>query len=200
MQRGQEQKEMPTIDLSQFSAGQIVTAFFIVIAVFAAFGPAIPKIVSTMRSVWQSIISFVKSREKKERQFEQIRTNADNIAQMSGKIDTLTHTLNQFIEDNKAKNDEIIHSVEELKKERLQDRLDRDRSEILDFANTCKNKRKHTANEFLHIIDIATKYHAAIEQQGVSNGAFEAEFDYIKRLYAKCVDENEFLSMEDETE
>ena len=30
--------------------------------------------------------------------------------------------------------------------------------EILDFANSCHNKRKHTKDEFIHIIEQITRY------------------------------------------
>lgn len=36
--------------------------------------------------------------------------------------------------------------------------MDRIRWEVLDFANSCRNKKQHTKSEFEHIIDLNEKY------------------------------------------
>lgn len=72
--------------------------------------------------------------------------------------------------------------------------IDRIRFEILDFANSCRNKRRHTREEFSHIIEINTKYHKIIEEKGLENGQIDIEFDFIKSLYKKCLEKNSFLS------
>lgn len=71
--------------------------------------------------------------------------------------------------------------------------IDRIRYEVLDFANSCRNNRRHTKDEFEHIIDLNDKYHKLLEKYELENGVFDAEYAYILRLYKKCQDENDFL-------
>lgn len=67
------------------------------------------------------------------------------------------------------------------------------RSTILDFANSCMNQRKHTKEEFEHIIDLHTQYEEKISEKGIKNGRMELAFKYISDLYTRCLNENSFL-------
>ena len=71
--------------------------------------------------------------------------------------------------------------------------IDRIRWEILDFANSCRNKRRHTREEFLHIINLNEKYHKILDERGMTNGQIDIEYEYIEGLYRKCLEENSFL-------
>ena len=71
--------------------------------------------------------------------------------------------------------------------------MDRIRWEVFDFANECRNCVRHTKDEFQHIIDLNSKYHALLEKYGEENGVFDAEYQYILELYKKCQHENDFL-------
>lgn len=67
------------------------------------------------------------------------------------------------------------------------------RSTILDFANSCIHKRKHTQEEFEHIIDLYTSYEKIIEERGMKNGRIELAYRYISDLYTACLKNNNFL-------
>lgn len=72
--------------------------------------------------------------------------------------------------------------------------LDRIRWEVLDFANACRNNRRHTKDEFEHIINQNTKYHDMLKKcEKKKNGVFDLEYTYIIELYQKCQRENSFL-------
>jgi len=71
--------------------------------------------------------------------------------------------------------------------------IDRIRWEILDFANSCRNKRKHTREEFLHIMALNAKYHSILDERGKKNGQIDIEYEYIEGLYKKCLENNSFL-------
>lgn len=84
------------------------------------------------------------------------------------------------------------------KLEDVSDRIDKIeindmRSTILDFANSCMNERKHTKEEFEHVIDLHTQYEETIIQKGMKNGRVDLAFRYISDLYTKCLNENSFL-------
>ena len=70
---------------------------------------------------------------------------------------------------------------------------DRIRWEVLDFANTCRNGIRHTKDEFQHIITLNAKYKALLKKTDDSNGVFDAEYEYILRLYRERQERNDFL-------
>lgn len=191
---------MPNIDLSQFSALQIVTAFFIVAIVLIAIGAAIPKVVNSAKNIASIITGIITGQQKKRERYMQIETNTKNIALMSKKMDSLLHTLNQFIAENKDANQKIISQLEDFREEQLHKQLDDMRAFVLNFANSLKTQAnvKHTIKEYLNVIDIGTKYHTLIENNGLENGAFDVEFEFIKRDYSRRLDERDFLDMEED--
>lgn len=67
------------------------------------------------------------------------------------------------------------------------------RTQILDFANSCMNGRKHTKEEFEHMIDLHTSYCDIIKEKGIVNGRMDLAYKYISELYVRCLNENSFL-------
>ena len=67
------------------------------------------------------------------------------------------------------------------------------RAHILDFANSCFNKRKHTKLEFENIIDENTIYKGLVEKYGVENDVYKEDYDFIMKCYHKCQEEGAFL-------
>lgn len=191
---------MPNIDLSQFSALQIVTAFFIVAIVLIAMGTAIPKVMNSAKNISSIITNIMARQQKKNEKYMQIETNTQNIAIMGEKIDSLLQTLNQFITENKETNEKIISQLEDFREEQLHKQLDDMRAFVLNFANSIKTQAnvKHTVKEYLNVIDIGTKYHTLIKDKGLENGAFDVEFEFIKRDYIRRSDERDFLDMEED--
>ncbi|MBO5524227.1 MAG: hypothetical protein J5986_11235 [Roseburia sp.] len=85
-----------------------------------------------------------------------------------------------------------------LKLEEVSERIDKIelndmRSAILDFSNSCMNERRHTKEEFEHVIDLHTQYEEIISEKGLKNGRVDLAFRYISELYTKCLNENSFL-------
>lgn len=70
---------------------------------------------------------------------------------------------------------------------------DRIRWEILDFANSCRNGRRHTKDEFEHIITLNKKYKQLLKATDDENGIFELEYEYIQGLYTERLKKNDFL-------
>lgn len=100
----------------------------------------------------------------------------------------------------KILNGDVLRQIEELKATITEQRTDIDenekdriRFEVLDFANSCRNGRKHTKDEFEHIIVLNEKYKRLLAKTGDTNGVFAAEYEYIFELYRMCQRENKFL-------
>ena len=70
---------------------------------------------------------------------------------------------------------------------------DRIRWEVLDFANSCRNGRRHTKDEYQHIITLHDKYKRLLQKTNDTNGVFDEDYAYIKRLYAERQERNDFL-------
>lgn len=90
--------------------------------------------------------------------------------------------------------DGVIEKIDTIEKNVTENEKDRIRWEILDFANSCRNGRKHTRDEFQHIITLNTKYRRLLAQTNDANGVFEVEMEYIKQIYAERLEKNDFLT------
>lgn len=89
--------------------------------------------------------------------------------------------------------DDIATSVDELRENVNTNEKDRIRWEILDFANSCRNGRDHSHDEFKHIVELHDKYKALLEETGDKNGVFDTEYKWIQALYEEKLQKNDFL-------
>lgn len=98
-----------------------------------------------------------------------------------------------LVGDACGKIDGVANSLKKLETEVRENEKDRIRWEILDFANSCHNGRKHTKDEFDHIITLNTKYRRLLEHTHDENGVFELEYAYIVELYKELIHTDSFL-------
>lgn len=89
---------------------------------------------------------------------------------------------------------ELIKVTDKLQSTMDENEKDRIRWEILDFANSCRNDRKHSRDEFQHIIALNDKYHELLSKTGDKNGVFEIEYNWIMSLYRERLEKNDFLN------
>lgn len=89
--------------------------------------------------------------------------------------------------------DTMKKEITEIREQQWSDEKDRIRFEVLDFANSCRNGRRHTRDEFQHIIALNDKYHILLKKTNDKNGVFDEEYNYVVDLYHKCQVENDFL-------
>lgn len=100
----------------------------------------------------------------------------------------------------RAINDETLKAVKELKsktesleKSFTEKQIDDLRWNILDFANSCRNHRKHSKEEFDHVIAAHKDYMEILRANKMENGQVDADFRYILEIYNECMHENSFL-------
>lgn len=93
----------------------------------------------------------------------------------------------------RAINGELMADVKAIRADVDQNEIDRIRWEILDFSNSCQNGRRHTKEEYGHIIKMHEKYEAILSRRHESNGQIDLAFEYITTLYKKCQIEHDFL-------
>ena len=91
------------------------------------------------------------------------------------------------------KMDKLENKFDKMEREQIENEKDRIRWEVLDFANSCRNGRKHTRDEFQHIVALNTKYKGLLKQTDDENGVFEDEYNYIHDIYDELKKDNNFL-------
>lgn len=94
----------------------------------------------------------------------------------------------------KEEMDGLKKEVSTLKREFTTHKIESWRYEILDFANSCMNHKKHTKEEFDHILQVHNEYERYIEENKLENGQVDIAHEYIKEIYMHCMKTNSFLS------
>lgn len=64
---------------------------------------------------------------------------------------------------------------------------------VLDFANSCKNGRRHTLDEWKYTVAQLAEYENYIERNEITNGVFEEDARYLREEYQRHCRENDFL-------
>ena len=90
-------------------------------------------------------------------------------------------------------NGDLRKEVAELKADFENKKANDMRWEILSFANGCRNKRKHTQEEWRHVIAQIKEYETYVEEKGIDNGVIEEESKYLRELYHDISINNDFL-------
>lgn len=93
----------------------------------------------------------------------------------------------------RALNGDILKAVDRLSEDVDQNEIDRLRWEILDFSNSCRHGRRHSKEEYDHIIRMHEKYEHILDRRGETNGQVDLAYQYIETLYKKCQLENDFI-------
>jgi hypothetical protein len=97
-------------------------------------------------------------------------------------------------------NAELLKEVSSLKKEfhdhlkeEDDEKINNIRKEIVDFSLSCQRGEHHTRDEFDRIFERVQKYHELLEKYDKENGKIDIEVNYIKKIYASCLEEHRFF-------
>lgn len=88
---------------------------------------------------------------------------------------------------------EIEKDIQTMKQDIEEERADNKRWNILDFANSCRNNRRHTKDEWHHVVSQLKDYEKYVEERDLDNGVMEEEAKYLRKLYAERCEKNDFL-------
>ena len=89
---------------------------------------------------------------------------------------------------------DIRDQIADLREDVDKQRMATIRSLVLDFSNSCINGRRHTKEEFEHIIAENANYEELVTKYQVKNDVYTEAYGYIMRLYRKLLDKRAFLS------
>lgn len=151
-----------------------------ILSLFSAMAVSLTAIIGLLSLVFKPIrkaIVFV---------YKKVTGGRDKNKEILDKIDGVSKKVDQVRE-------ELTEKIQIVSKSNDKNEMKRLRWEILDFANSCKNGRRHTQDEFKHIIEIHDDYETLLESTGEKNGFLDAEFDYILEIYAERQKKNDFL-------
>ena len=147
-----------------------------ILQTFSAIAVSLTAIITLLALVFKPIRQFIvfiykRITHGKDRDEKLIKKINEMEATITARVDNIESTLSTKIQEVSDRNDE--------------NEKDRIRWEILDFANSCRNGRKHSKEEFNHIIELNKKYKRLLEKTGDENGVFEEDYKYIQGLYAQ---------------
>ncbi len=95
-------------------------------------------------------------------------------------------------------NADIKKQLDELQREVTEFKVDSWRTEILDFSDSCMNHRRHTKEQFDHVIETLGRYDKYITENDLTNGQVDVAHEYILEIYKRCIRENDFALDEEE--
>lgn len=94
----------------------------------------------------------------------------------------------------KKLNGGLKQDIADLRKDVDEQRMSSIRTLVLDFSNSCLNKRKHTKEEFDHILEENKIYEKLVAKYSVENDVYAEAIAYIKRIYRRRMDKGDFLT------
>ena len=92
-----------------------------------------------------------------------------------------------------AMNKNLNEMVDKLSVQMTAHEIDQLRWNILDFANSCRQGRRHTKEEFDHVIRCHSDYEKILKENDMENGQVNTDYKYIENIYYKCMKDNDFL-------
>lgn len=95
-------------------------------------------------------------------------------------------------------NHDIKEQLNKIEKDLQEHKIESWRAEILDFANSCMNHRRHTKEEFNNFFKAHDNYEIYVKENGLENGCVDAAFKYVEKIYLHCAETNDFLADERE--
>lgn len=97
-------------------------------------------------------------------------------------------------------NHDIKEQLNKIEKDLQEHKVESWRREILDFANSCMNHRRHTKEEFDNFFKNHDDYEKYIHENNLENGCVEMAFKYVERIYLHCMETNDFMVGKDDKE
>ena len=88
---------------------------------------------------------------------------------------------------------DIRSDLTELKKDFEKTKAENMRWSILDFANSCRNRRQHSKEEWQHCIAQLKEYETYTKSKEIDNGVIEEDGEYLRKLYQERCERNDFL-------
>lgn len=93
----------------------------------------------------------------------------------------------------RAINGDIREDLTELKRDFEETKAQDKRWHILNFANSCRNGKQHSKDEWQHVMSELREYEAYTERKHIVNGVISEDAKYLRELYHERNIKNDFL-------
>lgn len=94
---------------------------------------------------------------------------------------------------SKLTND-IKNDISDLRYTVDMNRIANIKANILDFANSCRNGRRHSREEFTYMLTENNEYETLIKKYNLKNDVYKEDFNFILEIYRECMRNNNFLA------
>jgi hypothetical protein len=68
------------------------------------------------------------------------------------------------------------------------------KANVLQFANSCRNGRGHSKEEFMNIMNENNEYEALIKKYDIRNHVYKEDYAFVVEKYRECMHNNSFLA------
>lgn len=92
-----------------------------------------------------------------------------------------------------AINGDIRKDLAELKRDFEETKAQDKRWHILNFANACREGKRHTKEEWDHAISELKEYEVYADKKNITNGVIEANAEFLRERYHDHIINNDFL-------
>ena len=123
------------------------------------------------------------------------------ISELRTDLDNFEERTNGSIDEMKKKtsvNCKLLEKrLDQMEKSNDMQTVRQIKAHVLDFANSCMNKRKHTKRDFDNIIDENTEYEKLVKKYKLVNDVYKEDYEFIMKVYHRCQEEGSFLKESD---
>ncbi len=154
------------------------------------------KDISELKADTTKNFSDVKAdRQKKIDELKQdYNKQISNLREDLDAFETSTNTNIREIKEGTNANCEIMkRRLNEIEKQNDMQTVRQIKAHVLDFANSCMNKRKHTKQDFDNIIAENAQYEKYVKKYKLENDVYKEDYAFIMKIYHQCQENNSFL-------
>lgn len=125
---------------------------------------------------------------------------ADLRKETNEKISDLRTDLDDFEEKSKKGCDFLKARMDQMEESNDMQTVRQIKAHVLNFANSCLNKQRHTKQDFDNIIRENEEYERLVSKYNLKNDVYEEDFSFIMKTYHKCLENGSFLKESDVVE
>lgn len=101
---------------------------------------------------------------------------------------------NKLTSDIKEDIEKINERIDEQQEAIDMSRISNIRSLVLDFANSCRNGRRHSKEEYKHIMNENNDYQELVKKYKITNDVYKEDYNFVLEKYRECLHDNSFLA------
>ena len=136
-------------------------------------------------------------KDRSDKVKEMMEDYNSKIKELRTDLDSFESRTNESIVDiqkGTTNNCQILKKeLDEMKKSNDMQTVRQIKAHVLDFANSCMNKRKHTRQDFDNVIHENEEYERLCKKYDLKNNVYNEDYACIMKIYHKCQEDNSFL-------